>query len=153
MAKKKETNARKSKPSAKSQRASRAKNVKSTTDMTLPPLVATIVFVKDDKVTSGKGTAARSASAPTSPGGSVSSAGEKSKYTPRTSPEPTPAPTTLSKPKDEQPKQADKLSEPEDTQEVQSRFVTKKVRALNIAADGSVQRELIPGDQAKEESS
>ena len=143
---KKEPNTRKSKPRRKSQK------VRPTTEMTLPPLVATIVFVKDDKTT-GKGTAAQSASAPTSPGGSFSSAGAKSKDTPRTSPETTPPPTKSSELKDELPKQTDKPAEPGNTPKVQSRFITRKVRALTITADGSVQREIIPDAESKEDMS
>ena len=112
-------------------------------------MVAHIVFVKDAENISNKSTEAGSFSAPASPSGSVSSA---PKGTPPTSPETTPPPTKPSELKDKRAKQADKVAEREARPRVH-RFITKKIRALNIAADGSVKREMIPGHTPKQDSS
>ncbi len=107
-----------------------------------PPMVAKIVFVKDvgrasiiDNST--KGTPHRSTSARSSSATDGSSGSQPSANSPPTSPE-TEAPPN-------------KLAEQEHQPKVH-RFVTKKVRALNITADGSVQREMVPGFQEKKRS-
>jgi hypothetical protein len=107
-----------------------------------PPMVARIVFVKDvgrasiiDNST--KGTPHRSTSAQSSSATDGSSGSQPSANSPPTSPE-TEAPPN-------------KLAEQEHQPKVH-RFVTKKVRALNITADGSVQREMVPGFQKKKRS-
>lgn len=107
-----------------------------------PPMVAKIVFVKDVGHASGinvstKGTPHRSTSAQSSSTTDVSSGSQPSASSVPTSPE------TEAPPK--------KLAEQEHQPKVH-RFVTKKVRALNITADGSIQREMVPGCQEKKRS-
>lgn len=108
-----------------------------------PPMVAKIVFVKDVVHASAvnvstKGTAHRSTSAQNSSATDASSGSQPSGSSIPTSPE-----TEAS---------SKKLAEQEQLPKVH-RFVTKKVRALNITADGSVHREMIPRCEEKKRAS
>ncbi len=130
----------------------------------LPPLTAKIVFVKDTghtsavatptkanptkanptkatptKATPTKGTSHKN---PTAQGSSAtdSSAGSQSSTSTSCTSIETEAPPNQTAEQENKPKKV-------------YRFVTKKVCSLNITADGSVQREMVPGSQAKRGSS
>ncbi len=127
-----------------------AMKTKQTQEAVMPPLVAKIVFIKDAQKTPSKRTAIRSAPAANSPSERASSTSTSN--TPRTSPETSPPPTKMVKQKGKAANAEDKPAAPEDTPKMGHRFATKKVRALNIGIDGSVQREIIPGSQEEDSS-
>lgn len=111
--------------------------------VSFPPLVAKIVFVKDvgrasNIDNSAKGAPHRSTSAQSSSATDGSSRSQQSADSPPTSPGTEASPH--------------KLAEQEHQPKVH-RFITKKVRALNITSDGSVQREMVPGFQEKKKRS
>ena len=136
--------------SKKGSTVGRANNTKQTQEGVLPPIVARIVFVNNAE-TSGKRTASKSTSATDS--SSEHASRTSSKDTSCTSRESTPSPTKPAQKKGDSAKQGDQPAGSKDEPKYVGRFITKKVRALNISVDGTVQREMVPDDEAKEGSS